>query len=246
MKELFEKSMLAALENGTIENVIQEQIEKSVKEITENLFSYRGDIKSTIEDKLKAQLIPQIEAYDFSRYVTKLDHVMTEVLKQVSHEPKEILENFKEFMTVEIPKKIKASELFEKYKDFCSKNVNTDDLEKYMDDSPYYQMLEVRCYVGEIEDQPSWYKSDYKVLFFECEQDETLNKSIEFGSWSFKDTKYASGNKVLELTSLRHMDEFEIFLIQLAQRMTDIDMDITEESDEIEVDATPEVSYSLD
>src|SRR5699024_4551037 len=87
------------LEDGTIENLIAEQLEKGVTHALDNIFRSYGDVTKVIEDKVKSVMVPYLENYDYSEYITKLDSVLTDVLKSSALENKKLLENFKELMT---------------------------------------------------------------------------------------------------------------------------------------------------
>lgn len=234
------------LEDGTIERLIGEQLEKGVVNALENMFRSYGDVTKVIEEKVKSVMIPYLESYDYSQYITKLDSVLVDVLKNSALENKKLLENFKTLMTSEEKiKSIKVSELYEKWMDFVAKNISTDNLEVDYDDGVSYESVEVNFNV-EYNDSRSWSSFKYAVLTFECEKDEDMNFEISLsrytnGSDKGWDIRY-DGKR--ELKSLRYLNEFEILLMNLSQNHTTIILDEDYATDDVRPEAEPEASFS--
>ncbi|SUA70143.1 hypothetical protein [Paenibacillus polymyxa] len=61
------------LEDGTVEKLIEQQLEKGVVNALENLFRSYGDVTKIIEEKVKSVMVPYLESYDYSKYIIKLD-----------------------------------------------------------------------------------------------------------------------------------------------------------------------------
>ena len=90
----------------------------------------------------------------------------------------------------------------------------------------------------------------YAKLFMECkkqdEEQEDLNVEVGLSRWN-KDKENVwsiSFNRQLDLTSLRHMDDFTIYLIKLAQNGTNVIVDTWSESDEVTLTKEPEADWS--
>ena len=67
------------LEKGVIEKVIAEQLEKCVEKSISDMFSWGGEVKKVVEEKVKGVIIPYLESYDYSEYIicllyTSKDH----------------------------------------------------------------------------------------------------------------------------------------------------------------------------
>jgi len=225
------------LVDGTIEKLVSEQLEKGVTNALENLFRSYGDVTKIIEEKIKSVMVPYLENYDYSQYLVKLDSVLVEVLKSSALDNKKLLENFKELMTSEeIPKSIKMSDIFNEWKKYAAKEVDTSELD---DDCGEYEHLEVRMSCEDMSS--SW--SDYEkyMVTFECEQDEKLNFEFEISRWK------KSNNKTFDLhyydthdlESLRYLKNFEVYMMKIKQAFCDIELDIEDDSDEVEVEAKP-------
>ena len=233
-----------SLGNGMIERLVTENLEKGINSALGSLLGRRGDITDVIEGKIKEVMVKQLESYDYSKYVVKLDHVLTEILKSTSLDHKNILDNFKELMTDrEFPKVVKLSDIFEEWKKSVAKEVDTSNLEIDYDDDVSYEMVEVTMEV-EHEEKRSWSSSSFEhaKVIFECEKDESLNcelrisKFMEYG-WELSLRENHS------IESLRHLDEFKIYLMKLNQSTSKIEIDEDDMNDEVEVEAKPEASF---
>lgn len=231
------------LENGIVENLISEQLKQGVSKALEDLFSsYGGEARKVIENKLKSVIVPYLETYDYSEYITKLDHVLVETIKEASFDNRKLLENFKNLMIEEKEKTMKLSDLFEKWKEYVAKKVETDGLEVEFDDGPEYEAVEVRVEVERNEDR-SWSIFEHATIFFECEHDDKMNFEVPISLYKRDeqwDLQYRS-NK--ELKSLRHLNDFEILLMRLSQNSVKIDLDIEYEDDEVTPNEEPEPTF---
>jgi hypothetical protein len=232
------------LEDGTVEKLISEQLEAGVKTALQNLFRSYGDVTKIIEDQVKAVMVPYLESYDYSQYITKLDSVLVDVLKSSALENKKLLENFKKLTIPTDIKEIKVTELFGKWMDYVSKNVDTDGLGVDYDDEPRYENVEVG-FEFERDTDRSWSSFDHATLVFECEHDDNMNFSIRLYRW---DKQSDAGwdmdfRRVFDVGSLRYMNDFEVFLLNLSQSQVKLIIDSDEDSDEVEPEKKPEVTF---
>lgn len=118
------------LEDGTVEKLVSEQLEKGVVNALDSLFRSYGDVTKVIEEKVKCVMVPYLENYDYSKYITKLDSVLVDVLKNSALDNKKLLENFKTLMVGEsIREEIKMSDIFKKWCEYCENNVDKNELD---------------------------------------------------------------------------------------------------------------------
>ena len=228
IKEVLEKK----LTDGTIEKMVEEAIEKGVKEALSSLTGYNGAIKNVVEEKMKETIVPFLDSYDYSKYLITLDMTLTNLLKEISFDNRKIIENFKDLTSKEdIKETITVTEIFEKWCEFVEKNVETDGLDINHDDEPHYEYVDVS---GEIEEMKgrNWSIYQYKKLFLECEHDKEMNFEIMFRQWNEYGWEIDYETKNIDLTSLRRLNSFEIFLLKIKQNGTKIIMtgDYFEES----------------
>lgn len=219
------------LKDGTIEKAISDSIQKGIEESLNDLFSWSGDAKKVIEEKIKSVIVPYLESYDYSAYITKLDSVLTNILKETTKDNRKILSNFQKLMSVKSDKKIvKVSEVFDKWCDFVINNVETNGLEINYDDGVSYEPVGV-SYEFERSEKKDWLSLENGRIIFECEQDTNMNICIEVCRWSDIDKesmwniKNNSVDSIFDLKSLRYLDEFKLYLMSLEQGGIKIKLD---------------------
>lgn len=235
------------LSDGTIENIITAKLEKGINEAMEDLFRSYGDVGKVIKDKVKEVLIPAIERHDFADHIVKLDTVLTDIVNKTNLvENQKLLENFRELMIEEDTKEIKTSDLFEKWCEFVAKEINTDGLEvDTCDGEPTYESVDCRMEVDHVDGR-SWSDIKKANIIFECEHDEKMNFMIPISRWE----KYDGDNWSIDyssnpdIQSLRHMSQFEVFLLRLNRSFTKIVIDDEYLDEEVTPEAEPEVSFS--
>ncbi|MGM1044723.1 MAG: hypothetical protein ACQEXX_01115 [Bacillota bacterium] len=234
------------LEDGTVEKLIEQQLEKGVVNALENLFRSYGDITKIIENKVKSVMVPYLESYDYSKYITKLDSVLVDVLKNSSLENKQLLQNFKDIMTTEEQEKsMNVSELYEKWMNYVAEEVSTNDLEVICDDGVSYECVDVKLEVDYSEDR-NWSIYEYANLIFECGKDEDMNQSIRLYRWKESSDKGwdVERHESMNISSLRYLNKFELLLMKLSQGRTKLFIDTDFESDEVQPEAEPEATFS--
>ncbi|MEH6891892.1 hypothetical protein V7024_19820 [Bacillus sp. JJ864] len=239
IKDVISKKLV----DGTVERLIEEQLERGIQNALENLFRSYGDVTKIIEEKVKSVMVPYLENYDYSNYVTKLDSVLVEVLKGSALENKQLLSNFQELMIPAAEKTITVTDLFEKWKEYVEQNVETDGLEVDHDDEPTYEYVDVRFEVDEDEGR-EWSSFKYATLVFECDHDEKMSFALRLSKWKEEnegwDMQY---DKIPDLKSLRHLNSFEMLLMKLKQNGTKIILDETYDNDSVQPEERPELSY---
>ncbi|QPW49575.1 hypothetical protein G9298_18070 [Bacillus thuringiensis] len=232
------------LAEGMVEKLIEEQLEKGINNALGSLFGSYGDLTKVIEEKVKSVMVPYLENYDYSNYITKLDSVLVDVLKSSALENKQLLSNFQELIIPATEKEIKVTDLFDKWKKYVEQNVEIDGLEVVYDDEPTYEYVDVRFEVNEDEDR-GWNSFKYATLVFECDHDEKMNFAIRLSKWKSEesegwDIRY---DEVSDLKSLRHLNSFELLLMKLNQNRTQIILDEIDDSDSVTPEERPELSY---
>lgn len=234
------------LSNGFMDKMIEEQLEKGINSALSSAFNSYGDVTKVIEKKIKEVMIPYVEQYDYSEYIVKLDHVLVDMLKQGALPHKKIVENFKSLVDFEAPKRVTVSDIFEQWKKFAAENVDTSKLEIDYDDEPTYKDLSVHLEVEENNSNRSWSGKEEFTLIMECEEDDSVNRMVKLYKW--KDG-FLGGKLMVdfddnfELRSLRLLDTFTIYLMQLSQSNTEIGIDIHHDEDYVEVEERPEAEW---
>lgn len=240
-EERIAKVVTEKLNDGTVEELVSDAVTKALKSSIEEQFRWTGDAKKVINEKVKEVMTPAIERVSLDDYVVKLDAVLTEIINSTNLvDNKEILGNFKSLMTEPDKDVISLKDVFEKYKEYVSKNVNTSELEVCTDDGPSYQNVEVRV---SVDIRNNIFGGRFCDLVFECVEDEKLAKEIHLYESKINGFSIIRFKSELDINSLRHVDEFDIFVMRLDRAFCEI-TDIMDMYDDVEVEAEPEVSWN--
>jgi len=241
-EERIAKAVADKLNDGTVEELVSDAATKALKSSIEEQFRWNGEAKKIIDEKVKEVMTPAIERFDLRDYTVKLDAVLTEIINSTNLvDNKEILGNFKDLMTEPDKDVISLKEVFEKYKEYVSRNVNTSDLEVYTDDTPSYQNVSARL---ETELTVSIFGRRHCDLIFECEEDENLIKKICLYESKGNRFRIAGLKSELDINSLRYVDEFDIFMMRLDRAFCDITDIMDMYDDDVVVEAEPEASWN--
>lgn len=241
-----EEKICAEIAKQVNSEEVEDYIKKAVRKMLENrvdvLFSYGGSLQKKVDEELKATMAKSVERMDFGEYLPKIDSVLTQVVNESRVGLyKRMANNLKKLLgDEEIPETISVSEIFKKYKEYCSVWVNTDELEVYCgDETTYY---DITCQY-EVENTSSSKGIKDLVIKFSCDEDEELNKQMRLKECLFE--KYLElPISYHDIKNLRYLDGFEIFILQLAQKRTKIIVDKDYDYDDcVEVYERPECNY---
>ena len=247
MKEELLKIASESLSSDEASEIVKEKFMNALGNAIEDAFRW-GDVKHTIEKKVKEAMVPYIESYNFSEYLPKLDSVLTEIVNSdFCIGNKKVLENFKDLMMEPEQKEIKLTDLFEAWIKQCERDIDTDDLDIDYGDGVSYQSVDCEMRF-EREDKPSWSSIQRAVITFENEHDEKLNVEIPVSKWiwdSGKEEPYTlSVYKDLTISSLRNLSEFEVLLLKLCRAGTAIIIDKEYDDSYIHPEKEPEASFN--
>lgn len=234
------------LEDGTIEKVVEEKLTAAIDSAIGDIFRW-GDGEKAIKEKLKEVMIPVIERHSFNDYTVKLDSVLTGIINKTTLvDNKHILESFQELLTEPEEKTVKLSTIFDEYKKYVAKNVDTYGLKANCEDGePYYDYVEASVYVEKEEERYFSSSFDNAKIVFACDHDKkeeleytlTVYKDKDKDEWSILT---AVINETVNINSLRNLSNFEIMILKLSRSFTKIEMDIESDSYDVEPDAKPE------
>ncbi|WP_253200717.1 hypothetical protein [Clostridium sp. CF012] len=218
------------LEDGTIEKLVSEQLELGIKRSLEDILGHYGDVTKIIEKKIKEVMIPYLESYDYSQYIVKLDSVLVDVLKDSTLENRKLLENFKELMTIEENlKDIKITQIYKKWCEYCTEKIDSEKIDGYDYEGGY---INTSLDVEEVSSD--WSNYEKHIVRFECEEDKDLNIEFILTRWKeFDKTHRLDWKKTNELSSLKHLNKFDMFMMKIDQAFSKIEIDDSSTNDEI-------------
>ena len=241
-EERIAKAVTEKLNDGTVEELVSDAVTKALKSSIEEQFRWNGDARKVIDEKVKEVMTPAIERVSLDDYVVKLDAILAEIINSTNLvDNKEILGNFKSLMTEPDKDVISLEDVFEKYKEYVSKNIDTSELEIYTDDRPAYQNVTAEVTV---DIRTSMFGGRFCDLVFECEEDEKLTKVIHLYESKSNRFSIARFKSELDINSLSHVDEFDIFIMRLDRAFCDITDIMDMYDDDVEVEAEPEASWN--
>lgn len=241
-EERIAKAVTEKFNDGTVEELVSDAVTKALKSSIEEQFKWNGDAKKVIDEKVKEVMTPTIERVNLDEYTVKLDTVLTEIINSTNLiDNKEILGNFKSLMTEPDKDVISLEDVFEKYKEYVSKNLDTSDLEVYTDDEPRYQNVTAEV---DVHIRDNIFGGRFCDLVFKCEEDEKLTKVIHL--YESKSNRFCimRFKSELDINSLRSIDEFDIFMMRLDRAFCDITDIMEMYDDDVEVEAEPEASWN--
>lgn len=236
------------MQDGTIEKILREKIEKGFLEAVDSAFRW-GKLKDAIENRVKEILVPYIESYDMSDYIIKLDTVLTDIVNQTSlQDNAKILENFKSLMIEPGIEYVTLKDIFEEYKKYVSKNMETSGRTVVYDDGYYYEPIGVTAEIVK-EDERPWSSFEHAVLELavdEEDQQENLNFSIRLSRWESVYEKKGYGiayDIAPSIRGMRRLDDFEIYILRLARAGVRLLDDKQYDDDSVVAENKPEPTY---
>jgi hypothetical protein len=222
------------LNDGTVDQIIRENLTASIKKSIESAFSF-GELSRAIDKKITSILVPFIEQSDMNGYLVKLDSVLTEIINGTTLiDNKKLLENFKNLMKEPEEKTITVSKLFEEYKKFVAENMKIDGREIDTENEEYIPMP-VRI---DYETISSSNYFNYATLHFNIvddddeEQEEKLNRNIKLRKYMYDDEWHIDFDiNPIDIKSLRYLTEFDILLTRLDRAFAKLIIDTKSEYD---------------
>lgn len=110
-------------------------------------------------------------------------------------------------------------------------------------DTPSYETVEVSFEIQEHEKR-NWSSYSEATMFFECEKDDRMNFEVKLRKWTNESPWRLALDENCDIAALRHLDEFKIYLMKLAQNSVRIEIDSFGENEEVQPKQEPEASWS--
>lgn len=245
----------SALDPERLGALVEERVSEAVAEWVDSaLRSWGvGSPRQLMEDKVRGLLAPGIERLDLSN--ARVDLMLSSLLEEsVVGERRALLGKYAELAKAE-PKAnsvVGADEILGRYSRFCAAEYDCAGREVFFDDEPSFGWLECR---GELEagDGRPW--SGYEdatlaltLLDLEDDREREFNREVRL--WRSKDMArkgepWHVETRVLEVTSLRDMSDFDVYLARLALCHVRVACDPPwRETVEVEPEARPECEWS--
>lgn len=240
INQVYEKKLV----DGTIEKIVSEHFDKMIADICQNQMSWNGEVKKSVEERLKPIMLKAIEGSDLSNLVTKITMVINAGIKGSSLEGFESLTSgirnlFGSNQLIEkykARKSVKVSEIFAEYCEFVSKAYNDYEFESrevsYGDGKGAY----IDCSMSVEDDTQKYFfrKNGYIVELTNEKSNDEKSTDIKFRlAWNYDNTKLKveSDFRSLSISDLRFMPPFLLFLSWLEGEYIEIELDEQEDSE---------------
>lgn len=227
VEERINKKMEELLASDYIEKQVEESFKKAVDKTLENLTGWYSPVQKLIEKSLKEAMVPIIESYDYSKYVTKLDKTLDIILKEQLMENNTILKNFKKSLE-EVPKKVSIKDMLKEYAKYLDSEIDRDDM-NYDEEGNYYS---IDC---DVSVEKVGYFKDKTQLVFTNEVDSDLNYTVNLTTYRLNGHTEVDMGGSLDLKRLRFLSEFAVYLINLERCGTEITWDSEYEAMEADI-----------
>lgn len=251
MKDLINKVFEEKMQDGSIEKIVAQKIDKMIEDICDKQLRWDGAARKAMEEKLSPIILQAVERSDLSNMVTKITMVINTSLKGSEIEQyHDILQSVRTIFgvndTVKALKEkgtVKLSEIFEKYKEYLQTVYDKDDFENYeMEDDGEGVTAAIECslQVDHENDRGfSWYKPGYEVELHTEKSNEQKSGDIRFRlKWNYDSTKlHLSGNfQDMRLFDLRYAPEFILYLASIEREYVDVEIDVEQDDDVVYID----------
>lgn len=236
-------------DGSEIKNVIQENIKKAINNAVIDAFKW-GDIKRTLDAKIKETLVPAIESSDFSVYIPRLDAILTELVNDSSVQSnRRILEHFKTMVYPPAEKVVSIEDVFKRFCEYAAKSLDTNGRNIVYEDDVSYEDIE--C-VMEVEDSRGMYERRGRerwLVSFHVNEDDAKDDYGEPLALSFilyrfdwqEPGEYSIISPVdAKISSLHNMSDFEVYIASLATAGVHIKFATNPEGTYLEEYVTPE------
>lgn len=224
MKE-YQETLDKVLKSGFVEETLEKNVKAAIERTIGDVFRSYSNVGKTLESKISDTALKTIEQYDFSKYITCIERVITEniennelkakvdvITRLISGERKYSTSSFrKEFS---FGSTISMSQFFQKYQDFISDKFDKEDEPGFID--VYYE-----------------YDAETKTLTFGISGDEDVDLSDDdkqecekvINLSYFREIETDIEGKTIR--EIKSFDDFDCFVLELANRCisTDIDLD---------------------
>lgn len=226
LEEVVNMAMAKALQADVLQELIDQKAQKLVEEALDRAF-YLGDVERAMSDKIELMLIPAIERYDLARCNVKLEALLDELVAESAiGERRDILRRFRLLMSNDdMPDGVTVTQIFDRWQRWAAENFDCTD--RHITDGSYD---EFEAYI-DIEERGSYSGYfRYMNIYLKVEQDENnnadrLNRTIKLSRWHGDETWTIDVRGQLNVSGLRDMPDFDVWVYKLAQVRMPVTLD---------------------
>lgn len=208
------------LKSDYIETQVKSALKGATRKACDDLAGWNSPISKIINENVKDVMVPIIEKYDYSRYVTKLDVVLAKVLQESLKPNNEILEKFNK--TIEpAPESVDIKDILKEYIKYKENDYDLDLIEDEIEDYYDGDIFEIPC---SIEVVRSGYLNDKYSLVLKNDYEEDVIE-INLRTGVYDNDFMITTDLAYDLRGLSYLSDFEIYLLNLQRNFTKITWD---------------------
>lgn len=253
MEQIIKKVFEEKMNDGTIEKIVAEHVEKMIHTVCESEMRWNGKAYERMKEKLQPLFIEAVEDSDIGVMLEKITLLINEGMKNSSiEEYAEVFKSTKDLFntndkllaSLKDKKTIKISEIFDVYRDFLENAFSESDFDEddIQTDEGKYIYLEAGFSVNEREQRYFSYKPGYDVEFWVRYNDEEIEGTkadvrfrLEY-DYTNTNLKVRTDFGSMSLFDLRYAPKFFVYLWAIERNYITVDIDTYEDSDEVHVD----------
>ncbi len=235
IEERINKTVNEFLKSDYIENQVENALKEATKKACDDLTGWNSPISKIINENIKDVMVPIIEKYDYSRYVTKLDVVLAKVLQESLKPNNEILEKFNKAIKP-APESVDIKDILNEYIKYKESDYDLDLIEDEIEDYYDGDIFEIPCSIEVV--QSGYLNDKYSLVLKNDYEEDVIEINLRKGLYDndFMITTVLT----YDLRGLSYLSDFEIYLLNLQRNFTKITWDRAVINDEINLEIQKE------
>lgn len=230
LNEVFQNAIDKATEPGILQELVDAKVKRLVEDSLDSALTLKwGAARKAFEAKVSELLIPAIERWDVSRCNVKLETLLDDLVRESAiAERADILRRFKLVMSSDgMPESVTATQIAEEWEKWIAEDFDCDGWRvidgKYAEFEAYEDVL----------GRGSGYSRlfEYATLHFHVDTDangnnDRLNVRIPISRWRKEETWTVDRHRDLNVSDLRDIPDFVVWIYKLALAGTPVELDI--------------------
>ena len=193
MQEIIKKVFEQKMEDGTIEKIVSEHVDKMLHDVMRDELGWSGEVYKSLKEKLNPVLVSVVEECNVSKMYDKTLMLLNEAIKTSTYEEfADCMQAIKSFFdyndeftqSLSYSKEVKLSEIFAEYVKFVKDELDKSDFDEdelTEDDEGLYNGVDLESYMLVESNINYWGNYCYKIQFITTCCDRAIDKvKIDF------------------------------------------------------------------
>lgn len=228
LNEVFQNAIDKATEPGILQELVDAKVKQVVEDSLDRALEW-GAARKALEAKVSELLIPAIERWDVSRCNVKLETLLDDLVRESAiAERADILRRFKLLMSSEsMPESVTATQIAEEWEKWAAEDFDCDG---WRVSDGKYEEFEAYEDVLDRGNGYSWL-FEHATLHFHVDaaangNNDRLNVRIPISRWHKDETWTVDRHRDLNVSDLRNIPDFMVWVYKLALAGTPVELDI--------------------